>query len=509
MNSFRRFAFLTTLATYFLIFAGGLVRVSGAGLGCPDWPRCFGRWIPPVDVSQIPAGIDVAHFNFTLAWIEYFNRLGGVVLGLLVIVTAILALRHFRHNARVLYPTLAAAFFVAVQGWLGSVVVASSLEPVIVTIHMVLALVIVSLLLFATQESYRRPMESDERPFYPSRVRIMVGFLWLISIFQVILGTQVREALEHTAAAFPLWSTARWMAQIGLIDDIHLMLGLALAFMTAYTGYAVLKLSERPTVLVRHSVWGLMIIVLAQAASGVALLVTHLEPLLDIFHLWLAALYVGLSLVLYVAVRERSEQTVTQQRQFSRVLAGASLAVVLMGTLAFGVVDQADRSRDRIPEFGRVPDFTFTERFGQPFGSDSLQGKISVVDFIFTRCHSACPTMCAEMRSLYDLYQHSDLVQFVSIDVDPDYDSLPVMREYLEMYGVTDNRWNFLRGPIEDVRRLAEEGFSVSSDFPGMHSTRFILVDPSGRIRGYYEHSDASAMDRLKEDIKTLARKMQ
>jgi len=509
MQSYRRIVFLTTIVTYFVIFAGGLVRVSGAGLGCPDWPQCFGRWIPPLDVSQIPAGVDTANFNLTLAWIEYFNRLGGILLGFLVLGAAFFALRYYRKNRRILYPTLGAALLVGFQGWLGSAVVASELEPVIVTIHMVLALVIVSLLLYATQESYRGPGEDSRSPVYPARVRVMVGVLWLLSIAQVILGTQVREALEHTAVAYPLWSTARWMAAIGIIDDIHMILGVAVAFLTAYAGYAALKLSERPTPLVRHAVWGLIIVVAAQAASGVILLVAHLQPLVDIFHLWLASLYVGLLLVLFAAVAPRVEQPVRQQRRFSRVLGLGTATVLLLGTVAYGVVARAERSRQDIPTFGRVPEFTFTERSGRPFGSADMRGKVNVVDFIFTSCRGACPTMCAEMRQLYDLYAHSDLVQFVSIDVDPATDSLPVMREFLEDYGVTDQRWVFLRAHIDTVAWLAEGGFKVSSDFPGLHSTRFILVDPEGEIRGYYEHADASAMDRLRQDIRTLARNLQ
>jgi len=100
MKNFRRFAFAATVATFFVIFAGGLVRVTGAGLGCPDWPTCFGRWFPPTDISQLPPDIDPTQFNFALAWIEYINRLAGVVLGVLIAVTAIWALIKFRTFCR-------------------------------------------------------------------------------------------------------------------------------------------------------------------------------------------------------------------------------------------------------------------------------------------------------------------------------------------------------------------------------------------------------------------------
>ena len=92
MKLFSKFAFLSTVATYIVIFAGGLVRVSGAGLGCPDWPKCFGGWVPPLTASQLPPGFDSQTFNFTLAWIEYVNRLMGVLLGMLIVLTEVVTL---------------------------------------------------------------------------------------------------------------------------------------------------------------------------------------------------------------------------------------------------------------------------------------------------------------------------------------------------------------------------------------------------------------------------------
>jgi heme A synthase len=89
LKSFARLALATTVATYLLILVGALVRASGAGLGCPDWPMCYGRWIPPTSVSQLPAGYDPATFNAILTWTEYTNRLLGVSIGFLIIATAV------------------------------------------------------------------------------------------------------------------------------------------------------------------------------------------------------------------------------------------------------------------------------------------------------------------------------------------------------------------------------------------------------------------------------------
>ena len=507
MNRFRHFAFLTTLATYFLIFVGGLVRVSGAGMGCPDWPRCFGRWIPPLHVSQIPPEIDPAIFNITLAWIEYGNRLVGVLVGILIVITAILAIKYYRKVGRILYSTIAAALLVAFQGWQGSQVVAAELEPFIVTVHMVLALIIASLLIYATQESYRIEHgggRSDSH--YPRKLRTWAGILWLASIVEVILGSQVREALANAAAQFPLWEGSQWFSQVGLVDDLHLILGGAITFLTIIVAGAVLKVSSQPSLIARQSARGLIAIVVAQMMVGVALMFTGLSPLLELFHLWLAAAYIGLILVLYASIRLERESLAERERRFVPIAVSVAAAVILMAGLAYGVVHQAEKSRSDISVVAAVPEFQYTERSGQPFGLEQMKGKINIIDFIFTRCRGACPTMCHEMSILYKFYKHSDRVQFVSITVDPDHDTLEVMRKFLSGYGVDDDRWLFLRTDIDSVKTLAREGFMVSDDFPGLHSTRFILVDPDGNIRGYYEHTQRDEIARLKEHIKALAR---
>jgi Uncharacterized protein required for cytochrome oxidase assembly len=95
---FFRSAIISTFLSYLLIFVGGLVRVSGSGLGCPDWPKCFGRWIPPTSIEQIPSHIDPTVFNIVLAWIEYGNRMLGIIVGLSITLMTVIALVYFRKN---------------------------------------------------------------------------------------------------------------------------------------------------------------------------------------------------------------------------------------------------------------------------------------------------------------------------------------------------------------------------------------------------------------------------
>ena len=104
MRLFRNFTILSTILTYILIFVGGMVRVAGAGMGCPDWPKCFDRWIPPTSIEQLPDHIDPAKFNIVLAWIEYGNRLFGALVGLSIAITLYLGLKHCSHLPRIKWP---------------------------------------------------------------------------------------------------------------------------------------------------------------------------------------------------------------------------------------------------------------------------------------------------------------------------------------------------------------------------------------------------------------------
>ncbi len=191
LSSFQRLALCTTAITYFLILVGGLVRASGAGLGCPDWPRCFGSWIPPASAAQLPSRFDPSLFNPTLMWTEYLNRLLGVTVGFLIFATAVSAWRHHRREPRILGATVAALLLTGLQGWLGGRVVANELAAWIVTIHMIFALAIVQLLLYATVRSLSR----GGGPPSPFLIALIV-----VTMVQIGLGTQVR------GAPAPFWS---------------------------------------------------------------------------------------------------------------------------------------------------------------------------------------------------------------------------------------------------------------------------------------------------------------
>jgi cytochrome c oxidase assembly protein subunit 15 len=293
LTGFQKLALATTIATYFLIMVGGFVRAAGAGLGCPDWPHCFGYWIPPSEASMIAdKGFDPALFNKTLMWIEYGNRLVGVAVGFLILATTVAAVRHYRKVPRILWPTVAAFVLVLFQGWLGGKVVDFDLAGWIVTAHLVLALVIVILLLYATVCAFfpgGQPLANvpAERRRIARYGQGLVGF----GLVQLTLGALVRGHIDDVASKTGL-PRDQWLAQVGLTDHLHRISALALTAAVLAVAFAVLRNRQLHPWLHRTA-WSMAGLVLIQVAAGIGLAYGALPPPLQTTHIIAGTLLIG------------------------------------------------------------------------------------------------------------------------------------------------------------------------------------------------------------------------
>ena len=230
---FFKSALISTILSYLLIFVGGLVRVSGSGLGCPDWPKCFGRWIPPTNIDQIPIHIDPTAFNIVLAWIEYGNRMLGVIVGFSIIIMTFIAVLYFRNNSKILYSALLSLFLVGANGGLGAIVVSSVLNPFIVSLHMILALFLVSVLSYGTIESYKllNPIKLSNIVL-SRKISISLIALWGLIVVEILLGTGIRTNIELIAIDNPLFSKGELLNALNSYKYLHSILGFSLLFLS-------------------------------------------------------------------------------------------------------------------------------------------------------------------------------------------------------------------------------------------------------------------------------------
>ena len=158
-----------------------------------------------------------------------------------------------------------------------------------------------------------------------------------------------------------------------------------------------------------------------------------------------------------------------------------------------------------LPISGSVPDFTDSN--GKIITLKDMKGKVWVADFIFTTCTMACPIMTGNMNIIHKTFKNDNNVRIVSISVYPEYDTSDILKEYASRYNANTNRWHFLTGPEESVKKIIKTGFKIG-DYEDIifHSEKFALVDISGNIRGYYNGMKTEDISQLKKDINKLLR---
>jgi len=165
------------------------------------------------------------------------------------------------------------------------------------------------------------------------------------------------------------------------------------------------------------------------------------------------------------------------QSRFLKKLIWVSGAFFVLALAALIVLNEARKSRAEMPVYGQLPDFSYIEQNGKQFGRADMLGKVSIVDFIFTRCQGPCPVMATKMGELYKLFSGTSRVQFISVTVDPENDSPDVLQAYAQRQGVNDSRWIFLNGPIDSVKNLSENGFKIAADdLPAGHTTSVLRL---------------------------------
>jgi len=188
------------------------------------------------------------------------------------------------------------------------------------------------------------------------------------------------------------------------------------------------------------------------------------------------------------------------------------IPIVTLGVLLWlrNVEVSALRQRN-VSSYGVVPTFQLTNQNGQPFGAAQLSGKIWIADFIYTTCPGPCPMISSRMSELQKPLGETD-VHLVSFSVDPEKDTPAVLRGYAEKLQAEPGRWDFLTGPKSEIYKLSHDGFKLAvsdgSDALGLpvHSTRMVLVDRHGQIRGYYDATEPEAITKLLADTNHLLR---
>lgn len=312
MVIFRKLGVWTIAAVYVLILVGGIVRATGSGMGCPDWPKCFGSWVPPTHISQLPDNYKEIfgaklkgeiEFNAVKTWVEYINRLIGVTIGFLIFATFIASIRSFWTKDRtIVWLSFIAFVLVGFEGWLGSKVVSSELHPVMITLHMLLSVIIVFVLLYAVARSFTKIIKVEDVKEAGS-ISFLLTALMLVTLGQILLGTQVREMVDHVAITMGQSLRSEWVANLGGKFEMHRWFSLIVTALHVVFFYRILKNNADKGIIYKFSV-GLIVLIAIEMISGLLLAYLGFLAYAQPIHLTVAILMLGIQFVIYLLLNK-------------------------------------------------------------------------------------------------------------------------------------------------------------------------------------------------------------
>ncbi len=289
MVRIKNWAFATFILCFLVIIAGGVVRTTQSGMGCPDWPKCFGKWIPPTNASELPPDFetflrkqDIDHtFNAFHTWIEYINRLLGVLLGLFGIIQVVLVFSKRQSNKKTFRLSLAFLFTVILTGLFGAIVVKLNLAHVSISVHLLFAILLVQIQL-AVLLSLRQKLFSIA---VDNKVRKLI-FIFLVLLFcQSILGTMVRMYVDDVSKTLHYQQRQTWLANLPMAFLIHRSFSWVILIGALFTAWYCKNMQP-----LKNKTFLLASIIMLSMLTGIVLFYANMPALAQPLHLLLAAL---------------------------------------------------------------------------------------------------------------------------------------------------------------------------------------------------------------------------
>jgi cytochrome c oxidase assembly protein subunit 15 len=311
---FRRFLVSSLFLTFLVILAGAVVRTTGSGMGCPDWPKCFGQYIPPTDISQLPPdykeifkveGKTIADFEAFKTWVEYINRLLGALLGLAALGALVCSFTYWNSNKRLVTLAALSLILIMLAAWLGAKVVYSNLAVSSITIHMLVSFAIITSISFTIL--YERAV-NIVNPVTIKVSRKIRNLFWLVIglfVFQVLMGTQVREEVDTIAKATDNTAREYWIGLLPGIFFIHRTFSLVWAGFFGYLFMQVFRYYRQNTGIFKP-LFAAGVVTFLEIISGVIMAYFAIPPAVQPIHLLFSSLIFGLLVFSFVSMMLRT-----------------------------------------------------------------------------------------------------------------------------------------------------------------------------------------------------------
>ena len=319
---FIKISKISLILVLLVILAGSFVRMTGSGMGCPDWPKCFGHLIPPTSISQIEwspkktynKGVILKHdgklivskkkfvsknkinlsnwenytkhnysdFDATKTWIEFINRLLGVIAGLATLIMFFISLTYWNKKNILIFNSFLIIVGMGFQAWLGKLVVDSNLAPYKITVHMLMALVIISLIIYSI---FKAKNHKESKIIKDTFVKNLILFSVFVSLFQIIIGTQVREFIDLQYEIYGPNKKNQWLNVPNFYFYFHRSFSILIILLN-FSLYYLIKSKNYSSILIKK----IGIVILLEILVGIIMFYLDFPFLSQPIHLLLATI---------------------------------------------------------------------------------------------------------------------------------------------------------------------------------------------------------------------------
>lgn len=339
MNKIYNLTLASIIIVYLVVLAGAIVRMTGSGMGCPDWPKCFGYLIPPTERTQLDwtpnfdynknqiiiiedelffaiddfrsadsldidnwekyTKHDYSKFNVYHTWIEYINRLIGAIAGISVLILFITTLKYINKNFLVTFLSFLSLVAILFQAWLGKIVVDSNLSANTISIHMIMAIILLFILFSILSIVNKKSNLKD----LPRNISVLIILSIIMLSAQIIIGTEVRKFIDIKMELYNYSQKEKWFEEIPSIFYTHRSFSWIIIILNIYIIYMLNKIRLKS--IIKYSVNALIFI---QIFTGILMYYLNFPFSTQPIHLLLSTIIIGLQFYFLMLYNTKSNE---------------------------------------------------------------------------------------------------------------------------------------------------------------------------------------------------------
>ena len=313
LQKFYKASSITVILLYILILVGGFVRITESGDDCPDWPKCYGSWVPPLSIDDIPDKFNPTQDKVYGSWIEYFNRMVGVILGISMIYTFVKSFYFFKQVQTLFYGSLLSLLFIIIAGWFGGQIAeningTNIIYQYSVSIHLYIAILTIISLIYTTNKSFllmNPNLESNS--IYSPSVAYLLYIILALNLFLVFSGSFVRTFLDNAILTDLSYSLRmeHYINKTGLIKFLHPILGFSMIALCGILWNHVINISKSSNA-IKSFIKILLLLIGMQILIGEGLRFNMIHESFRLYHLWLSTVILGIIIISIQRIKSKT-----------------------------------------------------------------------------------------------------------------------------------------------------------------------------------------------------------